>query len=60
MLTASCARSLAWAEMKLILCKMFWNFDLALADNNPEDWTDQKVYLTHERTPLNVKIGLRV
>lgn len=52
--------SIAWAEIKLILCKMFWTFDLQLAENNVDDWTDQKVWLLSERLPLNVKVGLRV
>lgn len=51
------ARSLAKAEMKLILCKMIWNFDLALAESNPEDWTDQKAFLLYEKIPLNVMIS---
>lgn len=55
-----CLYSLAWAEMKLILCKIFWNFDLALAENNPANWTDQKVFLTYERIPLHVVLSPRV
>ena len=51
---------LAWAEMKLILCKVLWSFDLELADGNKDDWSmEQKVFLLHERTPLYVKLTPR-
>ena len=48
---------LAWAEMKLILCKVLWNFDMELAGGNKDDWSmEQKVYLLYERTPVYVKL----
>ncbi|KAI4104269.1 MAG: hypothetical protein LQ339_003888 [Xanthoria mediterranea] len=50
-------KSLAWAEMNLILCKVLWHFDLELADGNKEDWSmEQKVWVLHERTSLFVKV----
>ena len=52
----------AWAEMKLIFAKVVWYFDLSLAKGkgkNERDWTDQKVYLVNEKTPLYVEIRLR-
>lgn len=55
-------RTLAWAELRLILAKMVRNFDLALAGSEEKDgmdWTDQKAYLSHERKPLFVKIQPR-
>jgi len=51
--------SLAWAEMNLILCKVMWSFDLELGEGNKEDWSDQKIWLLHERLPLYVKITPR-
>lgn len=43
--------------MKLILCKMVWNFDMELAEGNKDDWSmEQKLWLLHERTPLYVKL----
>lgn len=41
-------KNLAWAELKLILAKMIWSFDLELSEKNQGDWTDQKVYLINE------------
>ena len=52
---------LAWVEMKMVLAKVFWNFDLELAEKMKEDdWTDQKVYLLNEKTPMYVKMRPRV
>ena len=48
--------SLAWAEMQLILSSVFWRFELELTDNNVEDWTKQKIFLTHQKLPLMVRV----
>ena len=50
---------LGWAQMNLILAKMIWSFDLELMSDNKEDWDDQKIWILHERVPLNVKISPR-
>lgn len=52
-------RSMAWAEMKLIIAKMIWSFEFELADRNKQDWTEQKAWLSYERGPLWVKIKRR-
>lgn len=50
MLTLS---SLAYAEMRTILARLLFNFDMELAD--PElDWFDQKVFFLWTKLPLNV------
>ena len=46
---------MAWAEMKLVLCKVIWTFDLELTANNG-DWADQRIYLLHEKGALNVRL----
>ncbi|KAF8849394.1 putative Averantin oxidoreductase [Acephala macrosclerotiorum] len=48
-------RNLAYAEMRLILAKMLWNFDLELQDDIL-DWSNQKVWLLWEKGPLHVKL----
>ncbi len=53
------AKSLVLAEMKLILVKVFWHFDLVLSEKNQGDWCDQKSYLINEKKPLYVKIQRR-
>ncbi|KIN02897.1 hypothetical protein OIDMADRAFT_160486 [Oidiodendron maius Zn] len=50
-------KNLAWAEMRLILAKVLFNFDLELAQGR-ENWLDQKVYAIWEKGPLNVKLKI--
>ena len=51
---------LAWAEMNLILCKVLWNFDMELAEENKSDWSmEHKIWLLYERNPLYVKLSPR-
>ncbi|KAL8946312.1 MAG: hypothetical protein Q9222_007268 [Ikaeria aurantiellina] len=53
-------KALAWAEMKMILCKVIWSFDMKLAEGNTKDWSmDPKVYTLHERTPLYIQLSRR-
>ena len=56
-LLADCVSSLAWAEMRLILAKVLFNFDLELAEGS-EDWLDQKAYAIWEKGPLNVRLKI--
>lgn len=42
-------------EMRLILTKVLYNFDLELCPES-EGWADQKVYLLWEKHPLMVKL----
>ncbi|CAG8948790.1 hypothetical protein HYFRA_00001912 [Hymenoscyphus fraxineus] len=51
-------RNLAIAEMRLILAKILWNFDLELMPES-RDWDNQKTYALWEKTPLMVKLTAR-
>ncbi|KAK1579967.1 cytochrome P450 [Colletotrichum navitas] len=47
-------RNLAYAEMRLILARVLWNFDIKIADDSI-DWAPrQKIYIVYEKEPLNV------
>lgn len=46
--------SLAYHEMRLILSKVIYNFDLELCPEE-KSWIDQKVYLLWEKLPLMVR-----
>ena len=50
----SMAKSLALAEMRLIMAKMLWNFDMECQTD--EDWTNQKSYMLWEKVPLMMKL----
>ncbi|RYO79135.1 hypothetical protein DL764_010045 [Monosporascus ibericus] len=43
--------SMAWHEMRLLLSKVLFNFDLQLCDES-RDWADQKVYILWQKKPL--------
>ncbi|KAI1393308.1 cytochrome P450 [Hypoxylon trugodes] len=46
-------RNLAYHEMRLILARVLWNFDLTL-DQSIGKWEDQKIYSLWEKPPLKV------
>jgi averantin hydroxylase len=48
-------RNLAYTEMRLVLVRMLWRFDLELADPS-SDWLDQKVTILWIKTPLWVRL----
>ncbi|KFY45029.1 hypothetical protein V495_03143 [Pseudogymnoascus sp. VKM F-4514 (FW-929)] len=48
-------RNLAYAEMRLILAQVIWNFDMELTTES-ENWADQKIFSLWEKTPLYVKL----
>ncbi|KAG8162699.1 hypothetical protein KVR01_007177 [Diaporthe batatas] len=48
-------KNLAYAEMRTILARLLFNFDMELAD--PEvDWLDQRVYFLWTKQALNVRL----
>ncbi|KAL0933999.1 cytochrome P450 ClCP1 [Colletotrichum truncatum] len=48
-------RNLAYVEMRLILARLLWNFDVKLAPGY-EDWSKQKNYILWDKTPLKVHL----
>ncbi|KAL8795325.1 MAG: hypothetical protein Q9195_002195 [Heterodermia aff. obscurata] len=52
-------KSLALAEIRLMLTNMLWTFDMELAEETDEEWTKQKAWLTWEKKPLVVKLTER-
>ena len=47
--------SLAYAEMRLIMAKILFRYDLELVDKQ-NDWMNQKVFTFWEKQPLMVKL----
>ncbi|CAG8972058.1 hypothetical protein HYALB_00004923 [Hymenoscyphus albidus] len=57
--TRNCVgQHLALVEMKSILGRLLWHFELSLCEDSL-NWTDQKVYFLWEKKPLNVKLTAR-
>lgn len=48
------------AEASLILCKVFWKFDMQLDDQMDWEWPKQRAWLAYELNPLMVKLQDRV
>lgn len=51
-------KNLAYAEMRLIVAKVLWNFDMKLA-NAGDKWADQNVYGLWDKKPLMVELTVR-
>jgi cytochrome P450 len=54
---------LAWLEMRLILSRLLWNFEMGIPrDRDGQEgtwmgeWTQQKIYWTWDKVPLEVEI----
>lgn len=55
-LSLTVSDSIAYLEMRLILARLIWNFDLQLLPES-EKWNDQKVYVLWAKGPLYVKVS---
>ncbi|KAK0673247.1 putative isotrichodermin C-15 hydroxylase [Cercophora samala] len=49
-------KNLAYAEMRLILARLLWNFDLELMPES-ENWSEQKIYMLWQKGALNVRLA---
>ena len=49
---------LAWHELRLLLARLLFSFDLSLPDATaaPLVWSTQEIYWTWEKKPLNVQV----
>lgn len=47
--------SLAYVEMRLVLARLLWDFDLELGDN-VKKWDDARVFLIWEKNPLWIRL----
>lgn len=55
---ACIGQSLAYAEMRLVLARLFFAFDLELADvDDVWDWGSQETFIFWEKKPLNVRLN---
>lgn len=50
-------RNLAFMEMRLIMARFLWNFDIELMPDS-RNWAQQKIYILWEKGPLNVRLRL--
>nr|KMM66554.1 trichothecene C-15 hydroxylase [Coccidioides posadasii RMSCC 3488] len=52
-------KNMAYAEMRMILCKLLYHFDMELTPETT-DWTNQKVYFLWAKKPLMVTMKDRL
>ncbi|KAF2790391.1 cytochrome P450 [Melanomma pulvis-pyrius CBS 109.77] len=50
---------LAWAEMRLILSKLLWNFDFESIEGKTFKWEELRTFLLVEKKPMEVRINVR-
>ncbi len=49
---------LAYAEMRIVVARVVYSFDLRLADDKDRfDWGEQNTYITWEKRPLKVVVN---
>lgn len=53
------ARSLAYAEIRLVLAKLVWNFDMKLDDASKKWMQDSEVYLVWKKPGLKMYLTPR-
>lgn len=51
-------KNLAWAEMRLVLSKVLWTFDVTATSNSLE-WESLRTFLLVEKRPVEVRLRLR-
>lgn len=49
-------KSFALAEMRLVLARLLWRFDLAMAPGCQIDWNKLKTYVVVEKEAINLSI----
>lgn len=50
---------LAWAEMRLILASLVWNFDFRAVPGKRLRWEELRTFLLVEKKPVFVTMGLK-
>lgn len=50
---------MAYAEMRMVLAKLLFNFDLELANPSEDWWTTQNTFFVWQKKPLMVKLTPR-
>lgn len=59
---ACIGQNLAMAEMRLIVAKLVWSFDLRLPDDERKwvKWEDLKAFIVMEKPPIPLQLTLRL
>lgn len=52
-------KSVALAEMRLVLARLVWGFDLTVGPGRPINWTDLKTYVVVQKEPIWIAVNVR-
>ena len=52
-------KTLAWAELRLVLAKLVWTFEIEAIDGVRLRWEDLRTFLMVEKRPIEVGIRSR-
>lgn len=47
------------AEIRLVMVRLLWEFDMELCEETGLDWAEKKAWLTWDKRPLFVKLAAR-
>ena len=57
--TSCIGRNLAWAEMRIVLARLLWAFDIADEEGKGLDWESLKTLMIVQKEPLELRIKRR-
>lgn len=52
-------KSVALSELRLVLARLVWTFDLDTASGQQVNWLDLKTYIVVQKKPIQIRIKLR-
>ncbi|KAI9870613.1 MAG: hypothetical protein M1830_004045, partial [Pleopsidium flavum] len=52
-------KSLAWAEMRLLISRLLWAFDIAEEEGKSLDWDSLKSMMIVQKEPMELRIKAR-
>lgn len=50
---------MSYAELRMIMAKVLFNFDMELADSSEDWWSTQNTFFVWQKKPLMVKLSFR-
>lgn len=57
---ANClGQDLAWAEMRLVLARLVWAFDMSVDADRIVDWTKLRAMIPTEKKPMFIRLKVR-
>lgn len=51
---------LAWAEMRSVLAKLVWSFELEAIEGKRVEWEEMRTFLLVEKRPIDVRLKARL